>query len=203
MIEFEREDHVKDQDLHHRREEGDGADRGALFVPLEHVVRLHRALDQQEQAAADQHQVAPGQLEAENRQDRLGQADDPGQAEQERDAAEQRQRQADLACQPLLVLGQAPRDDRQEDQVVDAEHDLERGEREQARPGVRIGKELHHARSPCCGWSGCHHVPWLAPVQKASMLSTSWSASACFAPSRLAHATCGVRMKLGRSQEPH
>ena len=34
----------------------------------------------------------------------------------------------------LLMLGQPAGDDRQEDQVVDAEHDLQRGQRQQAGP---------------------------------------------------------------------
>ena len=49
----------------------DRADCVLLLVALEHVVRLHRALDDQEGAAAKQHHVPPGDIEADECQDRL------------------------------------------------------------------------------------------------------------------------------------
>src|SRR3712207_7180807 len=48
---------VEEDDLHDRRGEGDGADRVLLLVALQHVVGLHRALHDQEGAAADQDHV--------------------------------------------------------------------------------------------------------------------------------------------------
>ena len=45
----------------------DGADLCVLLLALEHVVGLHRALDEEEEPADDQHDVAPGQGEAGDR----------------------------------------------------------------------------------------------------------------------------------------
>jgi hypothetical protein len=98
----------------------------------------------QERAARDQHDVAPGDVEAGEGEHRLGEADDPGEREEQGHAPEQRQREPDLARHALLVLGQAPRDDREEDQVVDAEHDLERRQRQEARPHLVVGQKLQH-----------------------------------------------------------
>ena len=59
----------------------------SCLLALEHVVGLHRPLHQQEQPADDQHDVAPGEVEAEDGEHRLGEPDDPGQREQQRDPA--------------------------------------------------------------------------------------------------------------------
>ena len=42
-----------------------------LFGAFGHVVNLHRPLDQEEQAAADQHQVSPGDLMLQDGEERL------------------------------------------------------------------------------------------------------------------------------------
>src|SRR3712207_7611672 len=50
-----------------------------------------------------QHDVAPGGVEAEDRDHGPGEPDDPGQREQQGDAPDQRQGEAELPRQPLLV----------------------------------------------------------------------------------------------------
>ena len=43
-----------------------------------------------------------------------------------------------------LLLRQPPDQDRDEDDVVDAEDDLERGQRDEGEPRLRVGEQLHH-----------------------------------------------------------
>ena len=67
----------------------DGATRAvtvALF-PFELLVDLARGLGEQEQAAADQDQVAARDAAPEHREQRLGEPDDPGEREQQRRCA--------------------------------------------------------------------------------------------------------------------
>ena len=85
----------------------DGAARAELvsFVALEPLVNLERRLGEQEQAAADQDQVASRDPAAEHREQRRGQADDPGDREQQRDAHDHRGQQA--RCAARAAAGRA------------------------------------------------------------------------------------------------
>ena len=104
-------------------------------------------LGDQEQPAADQDDIAPGKREAMHGDDGLGQSDQPYQQAEQQDAKHQRQRQADLARALRLRRGM-PRDDhRQKDDIVDAEHDLQRSQGQQRRPGFRAGPQRDHALS--------------------------------------------------------
>ena len=78
------------------------------------------------------------------REQRLRQADDPGQDQQQADPHEHRQEQADHARLPLLLGRQLVDQDRDEDDVVDAQHQLERGQRQEGDPGLRVGQEFEH-----------------------------------------------------------
>ncbi len=109
---------------------------------------------QQEQAAGDQDQVADregrlearlamriesaGQAEVEHRH---GHAGDPRDGRQQAEAQDQRQADADAADLDPLVLGQLVRQDRDEDEVVDAEHHLHHDQGGERRPGGGVGKE--------------------------------------------------------------
>ena len=44
----------------------------------------------------------------------------------------------------LLLVRQLARQDRDEDDVVDAEDDLEEGERGEGDPDLRVGQQVHH-----------------------------------------------------------
>ena len=82
-----------------------------------------------------------------DREQRRGQPDQPGQHEQEPDAHEHREEQAD-APRELAPLGRQLVDqDRDEDDVVDAEHELERGQRGKGDPGFGTAEQLDHATS--------------------------------------------------------
>ena len=93
MIEFEREDEVD----HH--DQGDDADEigaeGLLraFLAAFHIlVNFHGALVEQEEAAEDQDDVAPGQVEAGDGDDRIGELGQPHQHGQHDDAQDERAR---------------------------------------------------------------------------------------------------------------
>ena len=47
---------------------------------------------------------------------------------------------------PAALGGQLVDQDRDEDDVVDAEHELERGQRQQGDPGLRVGQQFDHRR---------------------------------------------------------
>ena len=105
--------------------EGDGAFDLRPILPLQLVVDLPRALGHQEEAARDQDEVAPRDLVPHQDEERRGEPHDPGEAQQQQDAREHRQREPDGAGLRLLVLRQLPREDGDEDDVVDAEDELE------------------------------------------------------------------------------
>jgi len=89
----------------------------AILAALEHLVDLFRAFPEEKESAADQDQVAAGDLRAGDREKRLGQRHDPGDREQEAEAGQHRQRQADEARARALLLGQAADQDGDEDDV--------------------------------------------------------------------------------------
>ena len=108
-------------------------------------MHLVRRLADQEQASGDQDQVPAGDLVSKHGEERGGQPHQPGEREQQADADHQRQRDADPADALALVRGDAPDQDRDEDHVVDPQHDLHRCEREQGNPGIGIGGGVHGA----------------------------------------------------------
>src|SRR5690606_20156425 len=75
--------------------------------------------------------------------DRRGEADDPRQSEQKEYASDHGQREADRAGSSLLLRRQLPRQDRDEDDIVDTEDDLERCEREERDPHRGVGYPAH------------------------------------------------------------
>ena len=88
---------------------------------------------------AEQDQVASGELVAEERDQRCRQARDPGQRQQQQQPGDEGQRQPDGPCSPLLLGRELGGQDRDEDDVVDTEHNLERRQREKCYPDIRIG----------------------------------------------------------------
>jgi hypothetical protein len=142
----DREHQVQHQDLADR---GRHAHAGRL-AGLEHVraglgvdvvVDLLGGLPDQEQAAGDQDQVAPGEAVAERGEDRLGEPHDDRDGPQQRQAHDQGGADAEAAGPGPLVLGQLVGEDRDEDQVVDAEHDLHHDQRDEGHPGGRVGEQ--------------------------------------------------------------
>ena len=109
---------------------------------------LPRALVEEEKTTGDQDHVPPGNGVAEQLEQRLGEADDPGDRGEQREAGEQRQCQSDLPGPVLSFRRQPAGEDRDKDQVVDTEHDLEGGQRQKARPDLRIDYPIHSDAHP-------------------------------------------------------
>jgi hypothetical protein len=147
----------REDDVDHRDLRDDGGERRprrsrdrVFLVGLHLRVDLARRLEEQEEAAAQEDQVAPRELERPEGRDRLREPDDPREQREEHEAGEERKREAHLARGGAAFLGQAVREDRDEEQVVDPEHDLEADERDEAHPDLGIRdprerEELHGA----------------------------------------------------------
>jgi hypothetical protein len=121
---------------------GAGGVAASLVLAFQVVVDLRRSLAQQKQPADDQHEVADGDVELRDREQRVGQCRDPGDRSEQRQPSDQGQRQPDLSATGLSLRRQAARHDRDENDVVDAEHDFERCQRQKARPGLGICEEF-------------------------------------------------------------
>jgi hypothetical protein len=111
----------------------------AAFQPF---VQFHGALEQQEQATAQQDQVTPEKLWSNTKQ-RLGQLHDPGQRRQQHQPHQQCQRQADHPRAVALVRRQLVGKDRDEHQVVDAENDLQHDQGCKAHPYRGVSQPFH------------------------------------------------------------
>ncbi len=78
---------------------------------------------------------------AEDGRKRLGETHDLGGEGEQGEAEDQRQRQAEDARQRAPALFDAVRQDRDEDEVVDPEHDLHRDQGRERGPGGGVGDE--------------------------------------------------------------
>jgi hypothetical protein len=140
----EREDDVEQEDLHdHAPERRRRARRDVPLHAFELLVDLVRALRQPEEASDQQNQIAAGDLLPEHGEQRRGEPDDPGQGEQQRDADEHGEREPDASRPRLLLDRELARQNRDEHDVVDAEHDLERRQRRERDPDLGVRDPLH------------------------------------------------------------
>src|SRR5262249_35402242 len=98
------------------------------LILFQGMMNLSRPLVEEEQATRHQNDIPPRNGMAEQFEQWPGEADDPGDRGKQREAGNQRQSQSDLACPLLLFCRQPPREDRDKNDVVDAEHDLEGGQ---------------------------------------------------------------------------
>jgi hypothetical protein len=140
----EREDQVEDRDLHDHGPERRDADAALrVLLALELLVDLPRRFVDQEQPADDQDQVASADLVTQEAEERLRQPHHPHDREQQRDAGQHRDRQPQLARLRALVRRDFVGEDRDEDDVVDAEHDLEHRQGRERDPGFRVRNPIH------------------------------------------------------------
>jgi hypothetical protein len=107
-----------------------------VLVAFELQVNFVRALGDQEQPADDENQVAPGDVVPEEPKERRREAHHPGDRQQQQNPDEHRQEHAQLAGTLALFARQFAGEDRHEDDVVDAEDDLEHAEGEERDPAV-------------------------------------------------------------------
>ena len=102
------------------------------------------ALPDQEQPAPDQDKVAARDFLLEQGEQRLDQPDDPGQHQQQSYAHEHGHEKAYPARHFLFGLGQFVDQDGDEDDVVYAQHQLQRGQGGKGNPGLRVCEQFHH-----------------------------------------------------------
>src|SRR5215831_8266333 len=107
-------------------------------------MQLMGRLGDEEQTAEDEDEIAPGKRFAPQGEDCGGEPEQRGEREQQRDPEDERQRQAEaargFATPPLKARDQ----DRDEYDIIDAEHDFERRKARQRRPGIKAGHKLPH-----------------------------------------------------------
>ncbi len=124
------------------------------LLAFQPVVDLVSALGDEEESAEDEHEIAPRDLLAKDGEERRRELHDPAEREQQQDPHQHRQHQTDLAGPLLLGLGELSRQDGEEDDVVDAQDDLEDRERGEANPGLRVGYPVHEVEG-LGGGQGC------------------------------------------------
>ena len=137
----EREDGIEYDDLHDHLPE-DGVNQLLFTLRLmsfQSLVQFHRALEQEEQAAEDQNEVAAGQAEAPDGHQRRSQCHDPGDGGEQCEADDERQREADHARGVALMRRQLVGQNRDEDEIVDTENNLENDQGSKTDPGGRVG----------------------------------------------------------------
>ena len=140
----EREHEVDNGDLdEHAGEAARQVPLRAMLFALHEAVDLPRCLPDEEGAAREQDDVAAGDLLAQHGEHGRREAHQPGEREQQADAHEHGEPEADAPRELAPLRRQAIDQDRDEDDVVDAEHELERSQREESDPRLRIGQEFH------------------------------------------------------------
>src|SRR5439155_944247 len=110
------------------------------------VVDLPRGLAHEEEADDDQDEVAPGERVAEDGEQRPREAHQPRDREEQPDPNAEREGQPDPTRDSLLARGQTAREDRDEHDVVDAEDDLEGGQRRERDQAVGGQQRVHRRR---------------------------------------------------------
>ena len=143
MIELSEKTRSIDDELRqHEHERALATGFRLLVLRLDLGMDFARAFGNQEQTAANQDQVAPGEFVAEDGEDRRGQPHDPGQRQQQRDAEHESECEADAPRELSLPRRQACDQDTDEDDIVDAENDFQHRQCHQRRPGARIGQVI-------------------------------------------------------------
>ena len=140
---IERENDVDDDDLGDDAGEG-GADLSGLRVVLafEAAVDFVDAFPEEEKSAAEHDEVFAGDGVAEDVEERMDELREPKNGAEQEDARDQRDHQPEGTGAGLLLGGELPGEDGDEDDVVDAEDDLQHGEREEADPEVGLGEQF-------------------------------------------------------------
>ena len=121
----------------------------SLIIRIDAVVDFARRLPDQEQSARQQKQVAQGKGVSEHDAQRLREMHDPRRRSEQREAEYERQRQAKLAREAPSAFVDAVREQRNEHQIVEAEHDLHGDQGRERRPRVwvlRQAEKFVHAR---------------------------------------------------------
>ncbi len=142
----EAEDRVEQDDLHDDRPErcGAGSCRRVALLALELLVDFEGRLADEEQSAEQEDEITPADFLPDDLEERVRQADHPAQAEEQEDAHSGGEAQAHDPRSILLLGRQLRGEDADEDDVVDAQDDLEGRQGEQCDPDLGIGQEFEH-----------------------------------------------------------
>src|SRR6059036_373714 len=100
-------------------------------VTLEPLMNLARALEEEEQSPGNQNEIPAGERMTQQLKQRRGQADNPRQHGEQGDARDHGAGQTDAASASLLVPLEFSRKDGDENDVVDAEDDLQHRKRDE------------------------------------------------------------------------
>lgn len=116
-----------------RREPRAGCGPGVILgVVRDVMMNLARGFPHEEHAAGNQNQIAPREAVAERFEDRRGEPHDQRDGAEQAESHHEREPDADaLRARPVLGW-QLVGEDRNEDEVVDAEHDFHHDERREA-----------------------------------------------------------------------
>ncbi len=120
-----------------------GAFRRALvrLVRIDLLVNLRRRLPHEKEPARQQEQVAHGKRVSEHGRYRSGEVHDRRGGGQHRQAEDEREPEAEAARERPPARFDPVREQRDEDEIVDAEHDFHGDQGRQRRPGGGIGGE--------------------------------------------------------------
>src|SRR5215217_2662456 len=117
------------------------------FISLELAMHLVRALCEKEESAYQEDDVTSGDLLTQHREERCGEADDPGDREEQQDAHEHREPETYASGCLALFDGKLAGKNGYEDNVVYAKNDLERSECREGNPRLRVSYPIHSVLS--------------------------------------------------------
>jgi hypothetical protein len=112
--------------------------------PFQLLVDLLRCLVHQEGAAAEENQVTSGEGMIEHPEELRRQRGKPVHGEEESQAGDAGDGEAEKPRAVLFFLREFPGEDGDEDDVVDAEHDLHQSQCCKTRPGRGIAENFEH-----------------------------------------------------------
>src|SRR5215468_7252728 len=101
-------------------------------------------LGDQEQTAKDENEVAPGIRIFPQSEGGGGKPEERGERKEQRDPEDEREREADPAGGCAAPRLKARDQDRNEYDIVNAEHDFERRQTQERRPSLEAGQKLPH-----------------------------------------------------------
>jgi hypothetical protein len=146
-------DELGDDEAHRSRCRRRGLFRRRVLIgDVDLRMHLVGRLGDEEETPRDQDQVVPGKWIAPHREHGGGQAQQRRKREQEGNTENQRQAKADAPGGFGTAGVETAHQDRNEDDVVDAEHDLEGSQARECRPRIEIGQEVEHESLTV--WSG-------------------------------------------------
>ncbi|ABV15265.1 hypothetical protein CKO_04204 [Citrobacter koseri ATCC BAA-895] len=133
------ENNIQHHDLDNRAQEGGDARFQPFFLAFNRFVNFFTGFPDQEQPTQQQDQIAGGNRFAENLEQRVCQACDPGDRSQQSQAHHHRRRQPKASGVIPLRCRKFRHHQREENNIVDPKNDLQQRQRTEREPGVRIG----------------------------------------------------------------